>query len=251
MGTVGYIAIVNSISSDVYNDITEGSPIFELRDDHVIALQYFTMPQQHKIYLRKVGNDLFLFQTFLNNAMNTRQLCPILKWADSTFNQLDSLPCTNAMRIEPFLMENDIFIAVANNMDEFSKDKLIIFLQKPKMKFPFFFFSDNSETYSLLFKYNIHTSKFSLIQKIKTYGAIDIKHFHLRKNNLVEHYLIVANTFDTKMIESQSIVSNSVIYKYNDGQFTPYQIINFDSKVTQFLPVSVSTNKSIQITNVF
>lgn len=118
MGTEGYIAVVNNIKSNKYTDIGDGSPVFQLKNDQLIPIQYFTTPHQNRVQLLRVHNMLFMFQTYDNVGMKEMVKCPILKWSDSTFDVFDSLPCMNAQRIEPFIIEHQIFVAIANNMDE-------------------------------------------------------------------------------------------------------------------------------------
>lgn len=124
MGTEGYIAVVNDIKSSKYSNIGEGSPVFLLKNDRIIPMQYFTTPYQSHVHLAKNHGMLFMTQTYDNfgiSASDTRSQCTILKWDDSTFNTFDTLSCLNAVRIESFRIENDIYVAVANHMDEHGK----------------------------------------------------------------------------------------------------------------------------------
>lgn len=120
MGEIGYIAVVNTIEDTHFQDITNGSPVFQVFNDRVTVVHYFVTPFQHTVYLRKYGPNMYLFQTFSNHKSHQKQMCPIFKWTDSTFSLLDKLPCTNTWRAEPFLIDSDIYIAIANNRDEFS-----------------------------------------------------------------------------------------------------------------------------------
>lgn len=124
MGTEGYIAVVNDLKNSKYSNIADGSPVFQLRNDRIIPIQYFTTPYQSHVHFVKNHGMLFMVQAFDNFgalASDTRSKCPILRWDDSTFNAVDKLPCLNAVRIEPFKVENDIYVAVANHMDEHGK----------------------------------------------------------------------------------------------------------------------------------
>lgn len=121
MGNEGYVAIVNSINQMHYNNIDEGSPVFQLKNDEMIPVQYFTKPRQTRVQLFNVHNILYMIQTFRSGTAQEKSICPVLKWMDSTFNVFDYLPCNNAMRIEPFVIENQIYIAVANHMDQYRK----------------------------------------------------------------------------------------------------------------------------------
>lgn len=214
MGTEGFIAVVNNIESEHYDDISEGSPIFQLKNDQIVPIQYFVQPHQNRAQFVKHLDQLFLWQTFRSDKKtHQKMMCPILKWSESTFSEFDHLPCTNAMQVEPFIIDNQIYVAVANYMDE----------------------NLNTETYSTIFHYDVATHKFNLTQKIKTYGAIDIKSFQIEQ----QHFLIVANSFRAHESHSAIVTSNAVVYRYEHSKFVPMQILPFDASVTQFLPYLV------------
>lgn len=119
MGTVGYIAIVNDMDSAGHNDVNDGSPVFQLKDNQITPVQYFTKPGQVRVQLVNVHKTLFMIQTYRSTDNNAeKSLCPILKWVDSTFDIFDYLPCMNAIRVESFVIEHHIYIAVANHMDQ-------------------------------------------------------------------------------------------------------------------------------------
>lgn len=101
-----------------------------------------------------------------------------------------------------------------------------------------FFFPGNHETYCKLYEFNANENKFILKQNIKSYGAIDIKHFHINDGSVNEHYLIVANT---KFEGSKSM---AVIFHFDHGKFVPVQVLDFETAITQFLPVVVSKQGS-------
>lgn len=110
-----------------------------------------------------------------------------------------------------------------------------------RMVFYLFLFrpSENTETYSVIYKFDLQQRKFNLLQKMKTYGATDVKYFQLNSTHKIEHFLIVANTFAS----SAQVAANAIIYEFNGEKFVPFQILNFDAAIKQFLPVSVSVEK--------
>lgn len=241
MGSIGYVAIVNSVPETIYQDITEGSPVFQILNDRVNVVHFFATPFQHSVHLRKYGPNMFLFQTFVSKQ---NQICPIFQWTDSTFSLLDRLPCANAWRIEPFLIGSDIYIAIANNKNAFSKYFIPSRANDHVVLIVSFFLPDDMDTYSFLYKFDIHRQKFKLAQKIKTFGATDLKFFHLINNLKNENFLIIANQYEDQIEsnarEMDSIKSNAVIYKFNDEHFIPMQSIQFETPIKQFLPVLVS-----------
>lgn len=93
----------------------------------------------------------------------------------------------------------------------------------------------------------MNAHKFNPTQNIKTFGAIDVKHFDIIDGSIVDHYLIFANTFNVHKQKDTSILSSGVIYRYEHGKFTPVQILNFEAEVKQFLPVLVSISHFIAL----
>lgn len=218
MGSEGYIAVVNEMNANHYSNQTDGSPIFQLKDDKVVPVQYVVRPHQRRVHFFKYHSELLMWQSFRTHdkLANETIYCPLMKWFDTTFNEIDQIPCTNAQQIESFIIDRRIYVAVANYMDE----------------------HQNIETHSTIYQYDIKEHKFTLIQMIKTFGAIDIKHVHIDDN----HFLIVANSFRTYgSVRNQSVESNAVIYLYDHehSKFVPVQILSFDDEVTQLLPYMV------------
>lgn len=121
-GSTGFIIVVKTIDSnaDDRNDIKQASPIIQVEDGQATIVQYFAMPQQNTARLRRGNNGMYMLQTFHSGSNVIRQ-CSIYKWSETTFNEIDSLPCTNAMRAEVFLIDHEIYVSFANHMDEFSE----------------------------------------------------------------------------------------------------------------------------------
>lgn len=208
----GFVAVVNEVKSEQYDSITDGSPVYQLKGDKVTPVQYFMRPRQNRVHFINYQNQLFMWQTFSSGEKsNDKSSCPILKWADGTFNEFDHIPCTNAIEFEPFQIDNHVYLAVANYMDE----------------------QGNIETYSTIYQYCMDTHKFNLTQKIKTFGAIDVKYVSIDGN----HFLFLANSYHA---HHPAITSNAVVYRYEHAMFMPVQILPFDDEVEQFLPYLVS-----------
>lgn len=94
------------------------------------------------------------------------------------------IPCQNAKRMEPFVIGSDIFIAIANYANEFG----------------------NIQTYSTIYKLDVHRSAFLLSQKIKTTGAIDVKYFNIdMSSNERQHFLVFANSAENSKKNKQRV----------------------------------------------
>lgn len=220
MGTEGYIAVVNEFNATNHNsDQTEGSPIFRLKDDKVVPIQYFVRSHQRRVQFIKLHSELLMWQSFETVGKTTNETahnCPLMKLFDTTFSEIENIPCTNAMQIDAFVIDGRLHVTIANYMDE----------------------HHNIETHSTIYQYDIKQQKFIFVQKIKTFGAIDIKYVHIDDN----HFVIVANSFRPfGSVHSRTISSNAVVYLFDHdhAKFVPVQILTFDDEVTQLLPYMV------------
>lgn len=129
-GVTGFIVVVKTIdyNADDPNDIRQASPVIQVKDGQATIVQYFAMPQQNTAHLQRGGSGMYLLQTFHSNNSGAHQ-CPIYKWTETTFNEIDALPCTNAMRAEVFIIDHEVYLAFANHMDEFSEFHLHLIVE--------------------------------------------------------------------------------------------------------------------------
>lgn len=119
-------------------------------------------------------------------------------------------------------------------------------------------FSGDTDTYSEIFKYDIHNGKFLSHQKIHTHAASDIKYFCFQQNHDLEIFLVVANSYELGCILSliyhiffkifmftfldingeMTDETKSVIYKFADDFFIPFQSLTLKHAI-EWLPVVV------------
>lgn len=57
------------------------------------------------------------YKNAIKYGLKENHNCQIYEWSGYNFDILDELPCSNAMRIEPFVIGSDIYVAIANYMD--------------------------------------------------------------------------------------------------------------------------------------
>lgn len=127
------------------------------------------------------------------------------------------------MHIEPFTINSDIYIAVANFKDRYN----------------------DVNTFSFIYQFNLESNKFLLSQRIRTHGAVDIKYFYIKQkslndenNNEIEHFLVVANSYEKEENQKENYETQSIVYKFVDDYFMPSQTILLYN-VAKFLPVMV------------
>lgn len=186
-------------------------------------------------FFRRDGDDLFMFYTFKSPMDSSENLCPIYRLSDYHFDLIDELPCTNAIRIEPFVISSDVYIAVANYKDKLGENPIFTV---PKQFTLILLTTGNLETFSEIYKLNLTTDKFYLLQKLKTHAVVDVKYFHLMISGQREHFFVLANSLERDSQGNLSQDANSIIYKLSNGYFVPFQSILLYT-VKQFLPVLV------------
>lgn len=52
IGTEGYVAIVKHFNETITDNILETSPVYQITSKGVNAVQYFSQPNQNRVYLR-------------------------------------------------------------------------------------------------------------------------------------------------------------------------------------------------------
>ncbi|XP_037941392.1 uncharacterized protein LOC119674329 [Teleopsis dalmanni] len=214
-----YVALAFNITKSV-EYARDASPIYQISGNRMRAVQYFATPNLVNIYLRATGNELFLLQSFENSNTAPNQNCPYYKWSGTTFNKMGRIPCSNARHLEPFSIDYESYVAVANYANQHGKTK----------------------TYSEIYKFSREKRKFELFQKIKTNGAIDVKYFSVPINEVKnQHFLVFGNSIGATQTEGgeKDFEANSVFYVLDKGQFIPYQQLLFYA-VEKFLPMQNS-----------
>uniref|UniRef100_A0A6P7GAV0 Uncharacterized protein LOC114335883 n=1 Tax=Diabrotica virgifera virgifera TaxID=50390 RepID=A0A6P7GAV0_DIAVI len=100
---------------------------------------------------------------------------------------------------------------------------------------------ENDDVYSEILKYNVNTDEYELFQKILTYGCEDIKYFEIdiedeEEERHIESFLVVANLYHEDTSQHGRLPKPSIIYKYMDNYFYPFQSI-FQNGVVQWEPI--------------
>lgn len=213
----GYAAVAFNLTTERIEHAHNGSPIYEIFNKSVSAVQYFGNSNLQSLQIMIRGTDMYLFHAYTNKDGLENLNCKYFKWFGFSFQIMGEIPCDNARRIAPFDVRGDLFIAIANYKD---KDGYL---------------ATNSEIY----KYNIELKKFQRFQKIKTYGAVDVKYFQIVvKNKEKQHFLVFANTVNSKNVRDMSN-AESFIYKFEGSKFVPYQVLKVFG-IHRFLPFNVS-----------
>uniref|UniRef100_A0A182WDY6 Uncharacterized protein n=1 Tax=Anopheles minimus TaxID=112268 RepID=A0A182WDY6_9DIPT len=220
---LGFVAVVNYHDQEL-NVFAEGSPVFQIHEDGKTEIvQTFGQPNQNTVHLWVHGKHVYLTHTYINLDDSRSNVCPLYRWAGYYFDVVDHMPCYNSVHIEAFSIEQQMFVAVANQMSAVQ----------------------GKDTFSDIFLLNPDTQKLVLHQRIYIYSVSDIAYFYLEARERREHFLVTGNSHDadggkdgSSASESRShnVDQNSIVYKFVDGYFVPFQNLELSS-VKMFLPV--------------
>uniref|UniRef100_A0A182Y9F7 Uncharacterized protein n=1 Tax=Anopheles stephensi TaxID=30069 RepID=A0A182Y9F7_ANOST len=215
---LGFVAVVNYHDQEL-NVFAEGSPVFQIHEDGKTELvQTFGQPNQNTVHLWVHGKHVFLTHTYINLDASRSNVCPLYRWAGYYFDVVDHMPCYNSVHIEAFSIEQQMFVAVANQMSAVQ----------------------GKDTFSDIFLLNPDTQKLVLHQRIYIYSVSDIAYFFLEARERREHYLVTGNSHedgsDLAGSSSRNVDQNSIVYKFVDGYFVPFQNLELTG-VKMFLPV--------------
>ncbi|XP_052862925.1 uncharacterized protein LOC128269484 [Anopheles cruzii] len=223
---LGFVAVVNyhDHELDVFED---GSPVFQVHEDgRTEIVQTFGQPNQNTVHLWIHAKYVYLTHTYINldEDRQTAARCPVYRWTGYYFDVIDHIPCYNAVHIEAFSIDQQMFVAVANQMS-----------------------ADRKDTYSVIFQLNPETLKLNQHQQIYSYSVSHIAYFFFEHHEHRDHFLITGNSRvdaagtatdsgSTATTASAELESNSIVYKLVDGYFVPFQNLELTG-VKMFLPV--------------
>lgn len=199
------------------------SPIFRVqKGDKVDVVEKNTWWRIRTAKMWKYGNDVFLTYTFENDlnydSIAGAFICPIFKFtAGFIFEIWKEVPCSNAIRIEAFSIISDMYVAVANSRDA----------------------SNNTETYTVIYKFDLNLDKFVSFQSILVNKIVDLRHFTSKVTDEVANFLAITSASlidrnEVAEIEREGY-SAVIIYKWVEEIFLPMQNIIIE-KPTHVLP---------------
>nr|XP_040233615.2 uncharacterized protein LOC120956299 [Anopheles coluzzii] len=228
---LGFVAVVNYHDQEL-NVFGDGSPVFQIHEDGRTELvQTFGQPNQNTVHLWVHGKHVYLAHTYINldaERGSTANVCPLYRWAGQYFDVIDQMPCYSSVHIEAFSIEQQMFVAVANQMSP----------------------AQGKDTFSDIFLLNPDTQKLVLHQRIYIYSVSHMAYFFFEaRNGRREHFLITGNSVDeeggkeggdgprpSNGIKSRTVERSSIVYKFVDGYFVPFQNLELTG-VKMFLPV--------------
>lgn len=218
---VGYIAVVNSISSadessEIPSSFVYSVKINERNELDIDTMQIFPEPNQINVRLWSRNDDLFLIYTYSANTVPST--CTLYKLFGETFNATDFLPCQNSRVVEFFRIRKELFIFIGNYRE----------------------LNGTTNTFSSIMRFNATTSKFNIHQKLYTNAIRVGKHFYLDYNRQRQHFLFIGNSYELNEFGAINYDVPSIVYKFVNGFFVPLQTINV-KHVRDVAPIVSST----------
>ncbi|XP_050067709.1 uncharacterized protein LOC126556488 [Anopheles maculipalpis] len=223
---LGFVAVVNYHDQELVV-FAEGSPVFQIHEDGKTEIvQTFGQPNQNTVHLWVHGKHVYLAHTYINLDDSRSNDCPLYRWAGYYFDVVDHMPCYNSVHIEAFSIEQQMFVAVANQMSPVQ----------------------GKDTFSDIFLLNPDTQKLVLHQRIYIYSVSDIAYFFFEARERREHFLVTGNSHEVDGSKdgsssgtsgnsrTRNVDQNSIVYKFVDGYFVPFQNLELIG-VKMFLPV--------------
>ncbi|XP_075742158.1 uncharacterized protein LOC142795354 [Rhipicephalus microplus] len=128
----------------------------------------------------------------------------IYNWRATYFDKYAQVESRVVCDLEPFSIHNLDFVAVVNK--RFSRD--------------------TAKVSTVIYKYDLSRNAWKTLQQIPTYAATDAEFFTLGPDSSTkEFFLAIANQYE-QHDDHRNYAVNSVVYKYVDGKFVPFQCLH-------------------------
>ncbi|XP_046394283.1 uncharacterized protein LOC124162007 [Ischnura elegans] len=197
----------------------EGSVVYRLVDRKLENVQTLNTKYPSDISIWEDLNEVYMAvaisQVNQSTHISYEAESIIFRWLGEHFDLITTIKTYNARCVTPFKIGSTMYLAVANHMNN----------------------HDETDIDSEIFKYNLNEDRFVSHQKIRTHGAMDIKFFSSANKRKREHFIAVANSFEMGLDGERIYETGSIIYKYADDYFVPFQSILMNA-ATQWLHIS-------------
>ncbi|XP_025829762.1 uncharacterized protein LOC108740183 isoform X2 [Agrilus planipennis] len=207
-----------------------GVYVFDL-EEKLTKIQGLDIPYASDVSLWVQNRNLFLgisrkMSLTQDKKINFEVYSPMYQWKGSHFDMVQKIKTYNAQKVLPFSIWDSHYLIYADRRNN----------------------KGESNIFSELYKYDIHSGQYVLHQKILTYGVKDVKHFCFFQRNMKEDFLIITNSNNTEsknfsfrvFITSffmRFFVAKTLILKFVDDYFLPFQHIENLERVKEWLPV--------------
>ncbi|KAF7271929.1 hypothetical protein GWI33_015227 [Rhynchophorus ferrugineus] len=145
-----------------------------------------------------------LYQSNLPNPNDKTSFITVYRWSHSYFDMLQTLQLFNVKKSVQFSIHGSSFLVAVK--------------EKPH--------EDELKSFSDIFKYDVHDRKFVLHQRLLTNCGTNIKYFISELHDENHHFLITASTVCQGNNQNKY---TTVLYKYEDQYFIPFQRIHTDA----------------------
>lgn len=221
-GSVGYVAVVNSMKNSNNSTEIPSSFIYRLTIDDrdnlkIETMQIFPEPNQINVKMGIRDKDLFLIYTYGTDSSASKDKCAIYRLEEEIFNVIDYLPCQNSRVIEFFSIGQEFFVFLGNYPES----------------------NATSNIFSTIMRYEPSKQKFRVHEKLYTNSITVGKYFYLDSGSQRQHFLFIGNSYEINEFGMVNYDVPSIIYKLVNGFFVPLQTIKV-SHVKDVAPIVVS-----------
>ncbi|XP_026274203.2 uncharacterized protein LOC113203634 [Frankliniella occidentalis] len=125
----------------------------------------------------------------------------VYKWYGEHLDIIQRLPTSGAKAVTAFTIGSNQYLAVVNHIN------------------------DQYETNidSTIYRFDMVRGQFVVHQRLRTHAAVDVAFFTMNRTRGQDYFLVIANAFYEGPDKVRNLDTNSVLYKWSEGFFVPFQ----------------------------
>ncbi|XP_034233832.1 uncharacterized protein LOC117640919 isoform X2 [Thrips palmi] len=125
----------------------------------------------------------------------------VYKWYGEHLDIVQRLRTSGAKAVTSFTIDSNQYLVVVNHANDAGETSL----------------------QSTVYRFDVVTGAFVVHQHLRTHAAVDASFFTMRHARGQDHFLAVANEYYQGLDQTKNYETSSVIYKWSDGFFVPFQ----------------------------
>ncbi|XP_048520091.1 uncharacterized protein LOC109536439 isoform X1 [Dendroctonus ponderosae] len=167
---------------------------FNLEQGKLEKIQHVEAPASKHVALWKQGESVYLSATDRTGRIT------VFRWLGRHFDRLQEIQLSHVKKTVHFSFHDSDYLAAVN-------EEVV----------------EGEKTFSEILKFDVHSGKFKPYQRLLTKACTDIKYFTCKLHNTYHHFLIVSQVVNAPGPSKENGIS--VIYKYDQDYFVPFQSI--------------------------
>lgn len=139
----------------------------------------------------------------------------VYRWFGEHLDIIQRLPTHGARAVSAFSIDTNQYLAVANHVDD----------------------QGDTNIDSVVYRFDMVRERFVVHQQLRTHAAVDVDFFTMNRSRGADNFLVVANNYYKGPGQLKNPTTNSVMYKWTEGFFVPFQSFWFTG-ASQWTPFS-------------